>query len=146
MRYLVRARIKPGREAALLEAIENGTLGAGSVAGDEYLHNMRQARLFDDGTARWVEVCFCSTPLDEERPYWEEYFDLIKVQDAHARHKCLDENGSEPWACCECDCTAKLEARLQSQGQAFVDSLSAAFGSGCQTGCPAGPAEAGTPT
>jgi len=126
MRYLVRARVKPGREQALLQAIEDGTLGAGSVAGDEYLHNMRQARLFDDGTARWVEVCFCATPLEEERPYWEEYFDLIKVQDAHARHKCRDENGSEPWACCDCDCTDKLERRLASQGCGFLEELSAA--------------------
>jgi hypothetical protein len=126
MRYFVRARIKPGREQALLAAIENGTLGAGSVAGDEYLHNMRQARLFDDGTARWVEVCFCATPLEEERPYWEEYFDLVKVQDAHARHKCLDENGTEPWACCDCDCTQRLETSLESQGCGFLDTLRAA--------------------
>jgi hypothetical protein len=40
MRYLVKARLKAGREKALLVAIENGTLGQGSVAGDEYLHNM----------------------------------------------------------------------------------------------------------
>lgn len=125
MRYLVRARLKPGRERALLEAIEKGTLGAGSVAGDEYLHNMRAARLFSDGTARWVEVCFCATPLEEERPYWEAYFDLVRVQDAHARQKCRDENGSEPWACCECDCTERLEARLRSQGCALLESLRA---------------------
>ena len=31
MRYLVTARVKPGREADLLRAIEDGTLGAGSV-------------------------------------------------------------------------------------------------------------------
>ena len=49
MRYLVRARVKPGLERALLEAIERGTLGAGSVA---------------EG---------------EERPYWEEYFELVRV-------------------------------------------------------------------
>lgn len=126
MRYLVRARLKPGREHALLAAIENGTLGAGSVAGDEYLHNMRSARLFEDGAARWVEVCFCATPLAEERPYWEEYFDLVRVQDAHARHKCRDENGTEPWACCDCDCTQRLEERLQSQGSVFLDTLRAA--------------------
>ena len=35
MRYLVTARVKPGRERELLRAIENETLGAGSVAGDE---------------------------------------------------------------------------------------------------------------
>ena len=68
MRYLVRARVKPGREAALLRAIEEGTLGAGSVAGDQYRHNMQSARLYGDGTARWVEVCFCAAPLAEERP------------------------------------------------------------------------------
>ena len=128
MRYLVRARVKPGCEAALLSAIEQGTLGAGSVAGDEYLHNMDCARLYDDGSARWVEVCFCPTPLAEERPYWEEFFELVKVQDAHARHKCRDEDGSEPWACCDCDCTAKLEARLQSEGRPLLAVLREAAG------------------
>jgi hypothetical protein len=123
MRYLVTARVKPGREAALLRAIEAGTLGEGSVAGDEYLRNMTDARLRDDGSARWVEVCFCATPLAEERPYWEEYFELVKVQDAHARTRCRDENGSEPWACGECDCTVKLEAKLAQQGRPFLDVL-----------------------
>lgn len=124
MRYLVTARVKPGREA-LLDAIESETLGAASVAGDEYLRNMTDARLRGDGTIRWVEVCFCRTPLEEERPYWEEYFELVKVQDAHARHKCRDENGTEPWACGECDCTAKLESRLKTTGGAFLEVLRA---------------------
>ncbi len=106
MRYLVRARVKPGREADLLKAIQTDTLGQGSVAVGEYLRNMQEARLMADGTARWVEVCYCPTPLEEERPYWEEYFDLVRVQDAHGRHKCRDENGSEPWACENCDCTS----------------------------------------
>ena len=127
MRYLVTARVKPGREAALLRAIESGTLGEGSVAGDEYLRNMTDARLRDDGSARWVEVCFCATPLAEERPYWEEYFELVKVQDAHARRRCRDENGTEPWACCDCDCTAKLEAKLAGQGRPFLEALRAAL-------------------
>jgi hypothetical protein len=69
MRYLVKARVKPGQEKALLTAIEKGTLGQGSVAGDEYLHNMREARAAVDGTTQWVEVCFCNVPLEEERPY-----------------------------------------------------------------------------
>jgi hypothetical protein len=125
MRYLVRGRIKPGREESLRRAIEIGTLGRGSVADSEYLRNMREARWFDDGTARWVEVCYCATPLEEERPYWEQYFELVKVQDAHARHKCRDENGTEPWACGNCDCTAKLEARLARSGEPFLERLSA---------------------
>ena len=125
MRYLVRARVKPSREAALLRAVEDGTLGRGSVAGGEYLRNMTDARLCDDGTARWVEVCFCAAPLDEERPYWEQYFDLAGVQDAHARSRCRDESGETPWACSDCDCTAKLEHHLSTQGQPFLAALRA---------------------
>jgi hypothetical protein len=123
MRYLVTARVKPGREAALLRAIETGTIGAGSVAGGEYLRNLTDARLRADGTARWVEVCFCATPLEEERPYWEAYFELVRVQDAHARRRCRDENGTEPWACCDCDCTQRLEGWLQSRDHSFLEVL-----------------------
>src|SRR5689334_14742105 len=126
MRYLVTARVKPGKETELLRAIEDGTLGAGSVAGDEYLRNMEDARLVDDGRIQWVEVCFCDTPLAEEREYWEAFFELVRVQDAHARTRCRDLNGTEPWACCDCDCSAKLEARLRGRGQAFLDVLRAA--------------------
>jgi hypothetical protein len=126
MRYLVTARVKPGRERDLLQAIEDGTLGAGSVAGDEYLRNMQDARLVEDGKVKWVEVCFCDTPLAEEQPYWEEYFELVRVQDAHARSRCRDLNGSEPWACGECDCTVKLEAKLAARGEAFLEALRAA--------------------
>ncbi len=123
MRYLVRARVKPGRETDLLQAIQTDTLGQGSVAEGEYLRNMQEARLFADGTARWVEVCYCPTPLQEERPYWEQYFDLVKVQDAHGRHKCRDENGTEPWACENCDCTKRLEERLGNSGRPFLAEL-----------------------
>jgi hypothetical protein len=123
MRYLVRARVKPGRGAALLDSIEQHTLGHGSVAEGEYLRNMQDARVSDDETARWVEVCYCPTPLLEERPYWEQYFDLTRVQDAHDRRKCRDENGTEPWACGECDCTARLEEKLKLSGKPFLDLL-----------------------
>jgi hypothetical protein len=120
MRYLVRARVRDGRLADLLQAIDAGTLGQGSVAEGEYLRNMYEARACDDRTVRWVEVCYCDTPLAEERPYWEQYFDLVKVTDAHARSRCRDANGTEPWACGECDCTERLEARMRSWGEPFL--------------------------
>src|ERR1700720_2305444 len=123
MRYLVRARVKAGREADLLEAIERGRLGEGSVAEGEYLRNMKDARLCPDETARWVEVCYCPTPLQEERPYWERYFELSKVQDAHDRRQCRDQNGSEAWACEHCDCTERLENKLAITGVPFLETL-----------------------
>jgi len=123
MRYLVRARVKSGREADLLQAIDSEVLGRGSVAEGEYLRNMREARVLSDDTARWVEVCYCPTPLQEERPYWEQYFELTRVQDAHDRRNCRDENGSEPWACGDCDCTVRLEEKLKAKGGPFLESL-----------------------
>ena len=119
MRYLVTARVKPGRRAALDRAIDNGSLGRGSVAGDEYQHNMAQARERADGRVQWVETCFCAVPLDEERPYWEAYFHLEQVKDAHDRRRCRHENGERAWACSTCDCTARLDTWLARQGRPF---------------------------
>ena len=82
MRYLVTARVKPGREDALERAIADGSLGRGSVAGDEYCSQHGRPRVScDDGRVQWVEVCYCATPLAEEREYWEPYsFDARKVR------------------------------------------------------------------
>src|SRR6266576_2173533 len=123
MRYLVRARVKRGCEERLLKAIDDGSLGRGSVAEGEYLRNMKDARLCPDDTVRWVEVCYCPTPLQEERPYWERFFELTRVQDAHDRRQCRDYNGSEPWACENCDCTERLEGKLATQGEPFLATL-----------------------
>src|SRR5438445_3783077 len=35
----------------------------------------------------------------------------------------LYRNFGEPWACCDCDCPEKLEQRLASQGEPFLESL-----------------------
>ena len=124
MRYLVTGRVKPEHADALDRAIDGGSLGRGSIAGDEYFRNMADARQIDDGRVQWVEVCYCPTPLQEERPYWEQYFTLERVQDAHARSRCRDLNGTEPWACGSCDCTERLESRLASKGRPFRSSKS----------------------
>jgi hypothetical protein len=123
VRYLVKAKLKPRKSEALLRAIEKCTLGCGSVAGDEYLHDMKTARVNGQGEAYWVETCFCDPPLDEERPYWEEFFEVLAVKDAHARRNCRHENGTELWACCDCDCTKRLEEKLSQTGDSFLQKL-----------------------
>ncbi len=109
----------------MLEAVQKRTLGQGSIAGEEYDWDMKQARAAQDGTGavHWVETCFCATPLEEERPYWEEFFEILSVKDAHNRKNCRHENGSELWACCDCDCTRRLEDRLAQNGKPFLKSL-----------------------
>ena len=126
MRYLVKARVRPGQEKPLLRAIDQQTLGKGSIAGDEYQQDMKQARVNDAGIVSWVETCFCDPPLEEERPYWEEYFELLRVKDAHSRRNCRHENGTEAWACCACDCTKRLEEKLESEDQSFLTTLRSA--------------------
>jgi hypothetical protein len=123
MRYLVKARVRTGEEQSLLRAIDQQILGKGSIAGDEYQHDMKQARVDAAGIATWVETCFCDPPLEEERPYLEKYFELLSVKDAHARRNCLHEDGTEAWACCACDCTKRLEEKLQGEGESFLAKL-----------------------
>jgi hypothetical protein len=57
------ARVKLGKEVELLRAIDDSSLGAGSIAGTEYLRNMENARIYDDGRIKRVEICFCDPPL-----------------------------------------------------------------------------------
>lgn len=123
MRYLVKAKVLQSQEQRLLRAICGGDLGAGSVAGDEYLYDMEHARRLEDGTICWIETCFCPVPLQEELPYWEEYFDILGIKNAHDPRRCRDRNGTEPWACCSCDCTLALERRLSHRGTGFLNSL-----------------------
>ena len=105
------------------QAIADGSLGQGSIAGDEYGYDMAQARAGNDGVIHWAETCFCDAPLAEERPYWEKYFDLLRVKDAHNRKNCRHENGTEPWTCTDCNCTKRREERLQRQGRPFLKTL-----------------------
>ena len=58
-----------------------------------------------------------------DAPHQTRKLDVIKVQDAHARSRCQDLNGDQPWACSDCDCTDKLEARLTTWGPLFLDTL-----------------------
>jgi hypothetical protein len=126
MRYVVKARVRPGQEKPLLRALDQQSLGQGSLAGDEYQEDMKQAHVNEAGIATWVETCFCDPPLEEERPYWEEYFELLSVKDAHLRRNCRHENGTEAWACCACDCTKRLEEKLESEGESFLAQLRSA--------------------
>jgi len=123
MRYLAKARVKSGCAGALAKAIADRTLGRGSIAGDEYWCDMQMARIDAKGEAHWVETCFCDPPLEEERPYWEKFFDLLSVTDAHSRRTCRHENGTEPWACCDCDCTKRFEERLAQTGKSLLQEL-----------------------
>jgi hypothetical protein len=106
MRYLLGARIKPGRRAELLRALEDGTFGAGFPYGD-LGEVLGAGRVDASGTIRWVEVCYCreyyGVAMHEELPYLEEYLTDIEVADARSPLHC------EGYPVCnDCDCTRKV--------------------------------------
>ena len=81
--------MKTGRLRRWLSRSRKGTLGRESIA--EYLYDMEIGRVDAMGDAHSVERCFCDLPVAEERPYWEEYFGLLSVKDAHSRRDCRHE-------------------------------------------------------
>jgi hypothetical protein len=123
MKYLVKAKLKQSKKTQLLNEIKRGTLGTGSVAFGEYVKNMHQARVLDDGYLSWIEVCFCPTPLQEEKSYWAEYFEEITTKDVVSTTHCKDSNGSAKRACFDCSCSKKLEKQMSSWGKPFFDNL-----------------------
>jgi len=124
MRYLVKARVKSGCEQRLLEAIATGSLVKDYVFDPGYLRSMQQARVGQDGIVHWVEACYCDTPLQNERSFWEQYFELISIKDALERNNCRDLTGTtDRTPCSKCDCTKRLEQRLQKRGESLLANL-----------------------
>ena len=117
MRYLLAAKVKPGRRGDLLRALAEGRFGEGFPYGD--LGEMLcTGRVDDSGTIRWVEVCYCreflGVAMDEEIGYFEEYLTNITIADARSPRSC------EGYPVCnDCDCTRKV--RLP--GEPFLDYL-----------------------
>jgi hypothetical protein len=62
MRYLVKARVKSGKDRALVGAVDQGTLGRGSIAGDEYLGQHARGAGDIRNRQKVAKTCFCDPP------------------------------------------------------------------------------------
>jgi hypothetical protein len=117
MRYLLGARVRPGRRADLLWALEDGTFGEGFPYGDMG-EVLRSGRVDASGMIRWVEVCYCreyyGVAMHEELPYLEEYLTDIEVADARSPRLCK----GYP-ECGDCACTRKV----RFEGMPLMDYL-----------------------
>jgi hypothetical protein len=117
MRYLLAARVRPGKHGELLGALEDGRFGAGFPYGD-LGELLRTGRVDASGTIRWVEVCYCreyyGVALHEELPYFEEFLTDMTIADARSPLHC------EGYPVCnDCDCTKKVRPK----GEALEDYL-----------------------
>jgi hypothetical protein len=108
--------VEPGKERDLVSAINDGTRGKGSIAGDEYLNDIEQARVDDHGVASWVETAF-AIRLSPKDALLGSVFPLAQREGCALPSEFPDEDGTEPWASCDCDYTKKLEKRLATQAK-----------------------------
>ena len=87
MIYAVSARLVDDRQAEFHRRLIDGTIAAQRPDGGEIVASMRRARVAEDGTVRWTELCYCATPLRHEREtVLDRYFSKIETEpvDAHA--------------------------------------------------------------
>ena len=81
MIYRVRARLKPGTEAALLRRLTDGSVAAQKPDGAEIVASMERAVIGEDGEVRWSETCYCSPPLKHEREtVLDDHFEDIRTE------------------------------------------------------------------
>ena len=103
MRYLLSARLRPGKGADLLRALEDGSFSRGFPYGD--LGGVLEEAVVDStGTLRWIEVCYCreyyGVAMEEELPFFEPYFTDMVVADARNPQGCTGYPD-----CGDCTCT-----------------------------------------
>ena len=85
MIYKVRARLRPGTEAALLEKLTDGTVAGQRPDGAEIVASMERAVMAGDGQVEWSETCYCSPPLAHERAtVLDHHFDAISAREITA--------------------------------------------------------------
>ncbi len=88
MIYAVTAHLIEGREAEFHRRLTDGTIAAQRPDGMEIVASMRRARITQDGTVRWTELCYCSPPLQHEREtVLDRYFSDLRTEpvEDHAR-------------------------------------------------------------
>ncbi len=82
MFYVVTARFKPFTATEFYRKLTDGTIQSQKPDGKEIVASMRRAKISQDGTVRWSEVCYCPTPLQHEREtVYDRYFEDIQTEE-----------------------------------------------------------------
>ena len=82
MHYVVTARFEPETAADFYDKLTDGTIQSQKPDGKEIVASMRRAKISQDGTVRWSEVCYCPTPLQHERAtVYDHFFEDIQTEE-----------------------------------------------------------------
>jgi hypothetical protein len=81
MLYAVSARLIADRAAEFHKRLTDGSIAAQRPDGGEIVAAMERARVAPDGSVRWIETCYCQTPLRQERAtVLDQYFTGIETK------------------------------------------------------------------
>ena len=76
------ARFKLFTAAEFYANLTNGTLQSQKPDGEEIIASMKRAKISQDGTVQWSEVCYCQTPLQHEREtVYDHFFEDIQTEE-----------------------------------------------------------------
>ena len=79
--YAVSAKLIADRAREFYARLTDGSIAAQRPDGGEIVAAMRRARVAPDGTAHWIETCYCPTPLRHERAtVLDRYFTGIETK------------------------------------------------------------------
>jgi hypothetical protein len=81
MLYAVSAKLIPDRGPEFHTRLADGSIASQRPDGAEIVAAMKRARAAPDGTVRWIETCYCPTPLQHERAIvLDHYFTKIEIR------------------------------------------------------------------
>ena len=65
--YSVKARYTEEKTGEFYQKLTDGTIQNQKPDGQEIVNSMKRAKITEQNTIQWSEMCFCSPPLKHER-------------------------------------------------------------------------------
>jgi len=81
MIYKVQARLNHSKAKEFHESLTDGTIQQQRPDGPEMVDSMKRATIDDKGYVNWTELCYCPTPLKNERAtIYDKYFTGMETE------------------------------------------------------------------
>jgi hypothetical protein len=82
MIYSVTAHFTDDRIRGLYQKLMDGSIYSQNPEGKALYYAIKRAKVMSPGLAKWTELCYCTSPLQQEREtVLDQYFDQIETQE-----------------------------------------------------------------
>ena len=78
--YSVKARYIEEKMKEFYQKLTDGTIQNQKPDGQEIINSMKRAKIIEQNTIQWSEMCFCSPPLKHEREtVYNQFLEDIEI-------------------------------------------------------------------